>query len=293
MSSAPGERWVALNGVLTPAGEARVSVFDAGFLQGIGLFETLKVRTGRPLRLEQHLGRMAASAQNLGWSVLPDARRLAGDVGEVLTACGLRDARVRITVTAGSLLAAGGGDTPALTTLVTAAPEELYDKAHYQSGVTAVISPSWQTIDDPTMGHKTTSYFSRLAALRGAHRQGAFEALWLTPDGELAEGCISNVFIVDDEHVLTPPVDTPVLPGIARAAVFELCAALGLTCHEATLSLDDLRAADEVFLTNSLMDVMPVVRVARLAIGNERPGEITRQLMAAYAELVERECGGS
>lgn len=286
----PFRQWACLNGVLMPAEDATVSVFDAGFMQGIGLFETMRAYEGRVFRLQRHLDRLVQSAQSLGWSVIPDAEELADNVRQVVAATRAQEARVRLTVTTGSLRA-GASDTPELTTVATAALAERYPDESYAKGVTLIEAGHRQSAADPTVGHKTTSYFARLASLRVAHAQGAFETLWLTPTGHVAEAAISNVFIVRDEQLWTPPLDTPVLPGITRATVIELAVAGGLPVHEEAFTIEELRGADEVFLTNSMMEVMPVVRLGRHAIANEKLGDVTRQLAIGYGRLIDRECG--
>ncbi|RMF71189.1 MAG: branched-chain amino acid aminotransferase, partial [Planctomycetota bacterium] len=160
----------------------------------------------------------------------------------------------------------------------------------YQRGVTVTVADTRQRGDDPTCGHKTVSYFARLASLRRAHTLQAFETIWLTPENRLAEGAISNLFVVRDGRVLTPPLDTPVLPGITRAAVLELASRLRIPAEERPLTINDLLDADEVFLTNSLMEIMPVVRVERRAIGTEKVGDVVRALYEAYGDLVQEEC---
>lgn len=282
--------WVSLNGMLMPAEEARISVFDAGFMQGIGLFETMRAYDGHVFRLQQHLDRLTNSARALGWTVLPETEDLADNVRQVLSATAGADARVRLTVTTGSLHA-GAADTPELTVVATAAPGERYPDECYIKGVTVVVSGYRQHASDPTIGHKTTSYFARLASLRAAHAQLAFEALWFTPEDYLAEGAISSVFVVRDECLLTPPLDTPVLPGITRAAVIELAVELDIPVREQPLTLGDVMASEEAFLTNSMMEAVPVVRIGREPIGNEKPGETTRKLAVAYGELIDREGG--
>lgn len=283
-------QWVCLNGTLMPAEDARISVFDSGFMQGIGLFETMRAYGGHVFRLQRHLDRLVNSARTLGWTAPPDVEELADNVRQVVAATRSISARVRLTVTTGSLHA-GASDIPALTIVATAAPGEQYPPECYTRGVTVLPSECVQSGGDPTAGHKTTSYFGRLASLRLAHAQGAMEVLWLTPEGHVAEGAISNIFAVRNEELLTPPLDTPVLPGITRATVLELAGASGIAARETPLTLDDLRGADEVFLTNSMMEVMPVVRLARHAIGQEKPGDMTRQLAIAYGHLIDRECG--
>ncbi len=280
---------MSLNGALLPAEDAKVSVFDAGFMQGIGLFETMRAYDGQVFRLEAHLARLIQSARTLGWAVLPDAAQLAANVQQALRATDAADARVRLTVTSGSLHA-DASDVPQLTLVATAAPMEKYPDECYTKGVTVIVAPTRQNPTDPTCGHKTTSYFARLAALRSAHQQAALEALWLTPDGFLAEGSISSVFVVRDEQLLTPPLDTPVLPGITRAVLMELAVALDIPVREMRLTLADAQRAEELFLCNSLMEVLPVVRIARQAIGNEKVGETTRKLAVAYTQCVNEEC---
>ena len=282
--------WVCLNGTLMPAEEARISVFDAGFMQGVGLFETMRADAGRIFRLDQHIDRLIASARTLGWTVLPQADELTDNVQQVLSPSMDLDTRVRLTVTTGSLHAPVD-DRPALTIVATATPAEKYPDEYYLKGVTALLSDCEQNPSDPTAGHKTTSYFARLASLRAAHGRSAFEALWFTPDGRLAEAALSSVFIVRDEQLLTPPLDTPVLPGITRGAVIELAVALDIPVREADLQLEDVLGAEEMFLTSSMIEVMPVVRIGRDAIGHEKVGENTRRLAVAYTELTVRESG--
>lgn len=283
--------WVSLNSRLMPAEEARVSVFDSGLMQGIGLFETMRAYEGRVFRLERHLERLANSARTLGWTVLPDPSALRDDVQQVLTASGRGDLRVRLTVTTGSLRAASDEGPPRLTVVAMASPEARYPDHFFLKGVTAMVSPYRQNRFDPTCGHKTVSYFARLASLRAAHARQAFEALWFTHEDFLAEGAISSIFLVKDGELLTPPLDTPVLPGVTRAAVLELAAQQRIPTLETPLTREDLAEADEVFLTNSMIEVVPVVRIERDAVGTEKIGEITRRIGLAYSELVQRECG--
>lgn len=281
--------WVSINGVLTAADEARVSAFDSGFLQGIGLFETMRAYQGRVFRMQQHIDRLIRSARKLGWGILPDGDQLTAAVEQVIGATEIDEARVRLTVTTGSLRASA--EDVALTIVASASAGARYPDECYTKGVTAIISPYRQTAAEPTTGHKTTSYFNRLAALREAHAVGAFEALWLTPENRVAEGCISSLFLVIDEELVTPPLETPVLPGITRAAVLELAVAEGIPAREETLTLEDLRNCDEAFLASSLMEIVPVVRVGRDAIGNEKIGDTTRALGAAFHNLVGSELG--
>jgi branched-subunit amino acid aminotransferase/4-amino-4-deoxychorismate lyase len=281
--------WACVNGELVGAADAQVSVFDAGFMQGIGLFETMRSYHGRIFRLDEHIERLRTSAQRLGWAVLPDAERLVNDLDRLMSVAQGDNLRVRLTVTTGSLRDTGG-DAPDLTIVCTATDGGAYPDELYQSGGTVIVTDYNQNPRDPTTGHKTTSYFARLASLREAHAKQALEALWFTSDHLLAEGAISNIFLFLDEVLVTPPLDTPVLPGITRAAVLELAQRLNIPTEERPLTIDNLLDADEVLLTNSLMEVMPIVRIEREPVGSEKPGPVFAELREAYHLLVQDEC---
>lgn len=281
--------WVSLNGQLMPAENAQISVFDSGFMQGVGLFETMRAYGGRVFRLQRHIDRLRESARRLGWTIVPDEDELADNVEQVVGAVEQGDARVRLTVTTGTLRQAEL-ETPDLTIIASGAGGAKYPPECYSQGVTVFVSDCRQGSGDPTAGHKTTSYFPRLASLRDAHTRGAFEALWLGRDGFVAEGAISSVFAVRGECLLTPPLDTPILPGITRAAVIELAVELDIPVREDRLTPADLENADEVFLANSLMELVPVVHIGREPVGDGKPGETTLQLLGAYRDLVRQEC---
>ncbi|MFO0837089.1 MAG: aminotransferase class IV [Phycisphaerae bacterium] len=280
--------WVAINGELLPADQARVSVFDSGFMQGVGLFETMRLYNGRVFRVERHIDRLRGSAARLGWSVVPDEDTLRENVELAAGAIEQADARVRLTVTTGAVRVTER-ESPNLTIVATASPALAYPPEAYQRGVTAIVAPYRQSRLDPLAGHKATSYFARLTSLREAYAQSAFESIWLSDDEFVAEGAISNVFIFRGDTLRTPPLDTPVLPGITRAALIEMAAAARIPCEEAAFNLSDLLSADEAFLTNSMMEIVPLVRVGRDAIGTEKPGEQTLRLAHLYRELVQRE----
>ena len=160
----------------------------------------------------------------------------------------------------------------------------------FTEGVSVVVTPLKQWLGDPTYGHKTGCYFPRILARREAQQKGANEALWFTAENRLAEGCFTNVFLVKDGTLRTPPWDTPVLPGVTREAVLELAGKLEIPCNdEGELLINDMLAAEEIFLTASTMGVLPVVRVERHTVGDGTVGGVTKRLMDAYWELVQEE----
>jgi branched-chain amino acid aminotransferase len=286
---------VLLNGRFLPAEQAALSVWDGGWLHGAGLFETMQARHGRVFRLDAHLDRLMASAGKLLFAIERPDLPLTSDFAELLERNGLTEARVRLTASAGPVL--GGevsspderGDRPRPTVCATAVPLTRYPEEVLARGMAVSVSPFKVSPDDPLAGHKCISYFPRLLALRDAHAKKCGEALWFTTTNLLSEGSISNVFIVSGDKLLTPPVETPTLPGITRAAVLELATAGGIETHEKPLTINDLLDADEAFLANSIMEVMPVCRVERREIGKGKPGPMTRRLMEEYRQLVEVE----
>jgi len=282
---------VLLNGQFVAASGAAVSVFDGGFLHGAGLFETMRAENGRIFRLDSHLTRLCNSAGKLLQPLERPDLPAQDQFRELLDRNELREARVRLTVTAGPMREGIDSGDQGRTICVTASPLVAYPAAMYQRGVSVVICQCRQSAADPTAGHKTTAYLPRLLGLRHAHAAGCQEALWFTYQNQLAEGCISNVFVVREGRLRTPPLDTPVLPGIARGVVLQLAAQEGIPFDETPLHIHDLLDADEVFLTNTIMQVIPVVRVEKHDIGGRRVGPLVPRLLAVFRRLVGEECG--
>jgi branched-subunit amino acid aminotransferase/4-amino-4-deoxychorismate lyase len=273
---------VFLNGDILDAAQATVSIANPSLLHGVGLFETLRTYASRPFRLDAHIERMRRSAGVLGMTLGDTLDLLPDAISAVLKANELGDARVRFTVTPPGVTA--GQDAPTL--LVTAVELTGYPADLYHKGITIWLCTTYrQSAHDPLAGHKTTSYLPRLIALRDAQQRQCGEAIWFTPENLLAEGSISNVFVVRNGRLLTPPLDTPVLPGVTRASILELAAAHGIPHAEEPVNVNDLLDADEVFLTNAVMEVMPVTRVERRPIGTEQPGELTIRMARLYKEL--------
>jgi len=282
-------RYVFLNDQLVDSDEAQVSIHDAGLLHGVGLFETMRSYDGRVFRLADHLDRLCGSAEALHIPVAQSPSELAAAVQVLLEANDLRNARLRLTVTRGSAHNVDADEPPPGTLIVTAAPMTPYPPELYRYGMTVVVSPYKQNPDDPIAGHKTTNYFSRLLALREAQERDAGEALWFTTTNRLAEGCISNIFLVHKGRLRTPSLDTPVLPGIVRKVVVELAREHDIECEQGRLVIRDLLDADEVFLTNSIMELMPVCGVEAHKVGDEQPGAMYRKLHDLYREAVDNE----
>ena len=292
---------VYLNGHIIDADQATVSVQDAGFTHAVGLFETMQAFHGKVFRLDAHLSRLAASAVEVGLVRKLDTAPLRAAVHDTLAANDMAFARIRLTVTAGSISLLGPApDTPPEpTVLVSAAPPTQYDPAFFTKGVLALIAPANANPFDAAAGHKTLAYWQRLRTLRIASAAGAGEAIWLSVTNHLAGGAVSNLFLVKDGVLMTPiahgeeepgALPAPVLPGITRAAILELAREHDIPVKTQMLTVEELLDADEVFLTNSSWLVLPVRQVEQKAIGGGQVGDVTNTLRGALGDLIEGEC---
>lgn len=286
---------VHLNGRLIEETEATVSVFDRGFLFGDGVFESLRACAGGFFRLERHLDRLERSCALAGITGVPSRAVLSAELSQLLAANRLTEARVRLTVTRG---AGRPGDYVAVlgppTRVATASPFGGIAPEVRQAGV-GVRLASGRAIPasalDPAI--KTTSRLFAVLARREAAHHGAFEALLLDGAGRITEGTASNLFVVREGRLTTPPALGGALPGVTRHAVLEIASLSGIAADEAPITADDLRAADEIFLTNTSWEVLPVVQVDGGPAGGGRPGPLTSRLEDLYRDLMRRECGAA
>jgi len=284
---------VYLNGRLLNQEDAKISVLDRGLLFGDGLFETMRAYEGKPFRLDRHLSRLRRACRELRISGLPDDAEIAAQVSELYSLnVGRGDAYVRVTVTGGHY---DGGKTlerpsgPNVFVIVT--PFERYPQRFYESGMRLVASSIRRNAGSPLSRLKSNNYLATLMAKQEARDKGADDAVMLNTEGYLAEGTSSNLFLVSHGEVLTPDVSCGLLPGITREAVIELCRGLSLHCTTGHYSMEDLVQADEVFLTMSTGEVVPVCEVEGMPLGDTCPGPITLRIHRAYRELVREELG--
>ncbi|MFD1660713.1 aminotransferase class IV [Streptomyces caeni] len=261
-----------LDGRLQDLESARVSVLDHGLTVGDGVFETVKATHGRPFALSRHLDRLTRSARGLGLAD-PDLDEVRRACAAVLEANPMPLGRLRITYTGGhGPLGSDRGD--AGPTLVVALGE-----AARRPDSTAVITVPWTRNERGALaGLKTTSYAENVVALARASRQGASEALFANTVGQLCEGTGSNVFVVLDGEIHTPPLSSGCLAGVTRALTAEWTGA-----KESDLPLDVLEHAEEVFLTSTLRDVQAVHRVDGRELPGA-PGPVTAKAMRIFDE---------
>jgi branched-chain amino acid aminotransferase len=284
--------FVHLDGRLVDEADARVSVFDRGLLYGDGVFESMRASGGRIFRLEAHLQRLERSALLSEYEGMPARATLSAELMALLEANRLTDARLRLTLTRGpgrpgDYLQALG----APTRFATAAPFAGLDPRHYEQGVgLAIVGRQAVPAAVLDAAIKTTSRLSAVLARREAARAGAFEAALLDAAGNLTEGTTSNLFLVRRGRLLTPAADGGALPGVTREVVLETARAAGIVVEERSLPAALLGDADEIFLTNTSWEVLPVTQVDGRPAGGGRPGPVSATLLAGYREQVRREC---
>lgn len=261
---------ICINGEYLRPEKAAVNVSDHGVLFGIGIFETIRVEGGSPCVLDLHLSRLTVSAGELGLQ-LPFGIQEMGDM-----VC--RTAKMNGMVRGGLRLTLTGGGTEGPVVFIQARPLP-YGEEHYRRGFSAGFSSIRRNEGSPLVRHKTLNYFENIIARREAGASGWDEALFLNNSGMLTEGAVSNIFIVNGGSVITPDTECGLLPGVTRGRVVGICRRLGIAVEERAVRPDELAGAREAFLTNALMGVMPLTRVAGAPVGHGAPGGITRAVM--------------
>jgi branched-chain amino acid aminotransferase len=271
---------VWLNGALVDADSAGVSPMDHGLLTGDGVFETLRVYDRQLFAWDRHLDRLDHSAAALTLP-LPDRARLRAAADAVIAANPDGNGRLRITVTGGvAPLGSERGDTPP-TVIVAMGALRAFPPTE-----AVVVVPWTRNEHGATAGLKTISYAENVRALAHAHAAGATEAVFANTRGDLCEATGSNVFVVRDGRVRTPPADAGCLLGVTRALVIECCATLGIECDEVAVPMAALRDADEAFLTSSTREVQGIRSVDGVDLPSA-PGPVTERLRDAFRALVE------
>ena len=277
---------VWIDGAPVDAAEARVPVFDRGFLYGDSVYEVLRTFSGRPFGLGPHLDRLERSAAGLEMA-LPPRATIERAVADTLAAASEPDAYIRVIVTRGAGeigLDPAMADRPRLIVMVR--PVHLPPPSAYEDGVEVAVvgrsrsSPTPGGSVDPTV--KSGNYLVSVLAVAEAKRRGAYEAILTDQVGRASEGSSSNFFIARGARICTPPVSVGLLEGITRRTVIDLCREAGISVDELPLWPIDLKRADEAFLTSSVRGVLPIVRVDGQPIASGRPGPLTRQVMALY-----------
>ena len=279
--------FIFLNGKIISDADANISSADRGFLYGDGIYETLRSYNGKPFKLADHLERMRDSARQLKISFDYTNADIGERINELLENNHTQDAYIRITLSRGS----GGGrlqmdDNIEPTTLIQLKPFSPYDSKLYDEGMSLVVSDYKRSTTCPISRYKSTNLLQSILRKEESNKKSAHETIILNTDGYVAECVVSNIFMVSGGSVITPSLDTNILPGITRIMVLDICKNSGIPSGEEHFKVDALIKAEEVFITNSLMEIMPVSTINDCKIGNSVTGRITQQLMNAYKRFV-------
>lgn len=284
---------VNINGEILPVAEATIPVMDHGFLFGDSVYETMRAYQGKFFRFDAHFDRLRRSADGLELELPLSKEDFLARCEETVVAAEEPDGAVRIVVTRGvgpMHIDPIGCDNP--NVLVFARPRPRYPEGAYVNGLGVAIVERRRNAKkslDPNV--KSGNYLNNVLALVEARKVGAFEGIMCNPEGFIAEGTTSNLFLVKDGVLRTAPLSVGLLSGITRRTVLELADKLGISLQEERFTASELREADEAFITSSLKQVMPVTRVDELTLSDGRRGPITGRLLDAYRALVKEETG--
>lgn len=260
---------VWLDGTLVPPADALIPIWDPAVQAGLGVFETLAVRLGRPVDLDEHLARLTRFAQRAGVTV-PEPATLSRGIASVAAAIPGGYGWLEVVATRSGRCGVFGGRM---------------DPAEEGRAVHAVLLPWRRNPRDVISGLKTLAYAQNVLGLEEAERRGAQEGIWLNVRGHLAEGCGSNVFVVSRRRLFTPGPREGILEGIVRGFAIRAARILEIPVHEGRVRLPRLVGADEAFLTSSSRGVRPLVKLDGRPIGTGRPGPVTARLAGEVARL--------
>lgn len=276
------------NGVIRPESETRIPVLDRGFLFGDSVYEVMRTRSQVPFAWPEHLERLRSSADGIGLEIDLDDRAIMARLKETLAAARAPEAYIRLIVTRGT------GTAPSIDLAFAPGPPNYVilvrdlAVAPSKSGHLALISRlrNDRRALDPEI--KSGNYLNNLLGLAEARSRGASDCLFLNHSGHVTEASTANFYMVTRGRVLTPPASSGLLRGITRRLLFELCTEQGVPLEEKQLTVDDLAGAEEMFLSSTLRDIVPITAVDGRPVGDGQPGKLTLRLSDAFKAFCER-----
>lgn len=283
---------VSINGKIVGAEEAVVSVFDRGYLFGEGLFETLRAYDGRIPFFDYHLDRLEWSASFVGIPC-PHRKELVESVRATLKANDLKDARIKIILSGineKTMRPVVATDELKVNVVIGCEKFSPYPDSDYQKGITLCLIHSVKNDVPPTSTIKSTSWLTKMLARRELSEKDALDGILLTGQGFVTETTTSNLFWVKDGVLMTPPLDVGLLGGITRQVVLDIAREKGIKCIEKKTTMEEVFAADEVFVTNSMIEIMPVAFIDESQIG-KGSFTLTHKLNKYYQEKIKEEIG--
>lgn len=270
-----------------PAGP-HVSAFDRGYMRADGLFETLRSYDGVAGCLERHMARLRRGAAVMGIPVPGDVPVTVAEAAQAAAAEGWADAAVRLSLSRGVgdlTMTPRAGAEP--TVVITATPLSVQASAPlYEGGIALHVAAGTRNEQSVTSGVKTLGYSEAVIAFNAAIAAGFDEALFLDTEGHVSEVTTANIFAVQAGGLLTPPLTCGILAGITRELVLEIAAREQISAVEHVMRMDDLHAAEEVFITSSIRELMPVTRVGSHEIGAGKPGPVYKRLHALFSDVI-------
>lgn len=274
---------IYLNGKILESKDAAISVFDRGYLFGEGLFETFRSYDGKVPFITKHLDRMEWSSTFIGIP-FPHPEEIKKAVQEVLQANQLADARIKVVLTAqgDSFKPAAPTDDMNVNLLVSAEILAELPQAYYKKGVGIIFVHSVMGEVSPITHIKSTSWGSKMVARREVEEKGAFEGVFINPKGFVTEGTVTNLFWVKEGTLFTVPQNEGLLGGVTRGLVLELAKKNHIPFKELPTTPADLKKSDEIFLTNSLYEILPVTLIEEEEAGKGKVGPLTLQLIELY-----------
>ena len=285
---------VYVNGEILDEDKAAISVFDRGFLYGDGLFETMRSYEGVIFRLGDHLNRLYSSMKSLKIRQRLSNKETEKAVYKLLHVNNLKDASIRMTVSRGISRHRGFSisQNEIASMVISAAKFLPRPVKFYERGIKADVAHFRRNSRSFSSNFKVLNYLDSIIARSEATSEGSFETIFLNESDYVCEGSVSNIFMVKGNRSMTPSIDCGVLPGITRKAVLELAPYAGLATQEARFTEGQLKDSEEVFVTNSLIEIIPVAKIDDRRIGNGGVGAVTRKIQDLYKELVEKETKG-
>ncbi len=282
---------IYIDGKYYPKDEAKISVYDHGLLYGDGVFEGIRAYNGRVFRLEEHLERLYLSAQSILIDIPLNREEMKEAILETLRRNKLKDSYIRLLVTRGKGDLGLDPRKCAHPTVVIIADEiKLYPEETYRKGMKIIVASTRKNSNDALSSRiKSMNYLNNILGKIEAINAGFAEAVMLDRNGFLTECTSENIFLVKHNKLFTPTAVVGILEGITRSVVMELGQKLGYEVNMSFLTLHDLYVADEVFVTGTGAEILPVVEVGGRIVGNGKPGPVTRRLLAAFRELTQKE----
>jgi len=285
------EQWIFLGGEFVTKENAKISVYDHGFLYGDGVFEGIRVYDGNIFRLNEHLVRLYNSAKSIMLDVPYSMEELTDIIVETVRKNGYTDAYIRVVISRGTGdLGLDPANCSRAQTVIIVEPLSIYPKEMYESGleiITVATRRNRPDVLDPKI--KSLNYLNNILVKLEANLAGVSEALMLNDEGYVAEGSADNIFIVKGNTLKTPPGYLGALEGITRNAIIEIATELGYDVKEVPFTRHDIYVADEAFLTGTAAEVIAVVKVDGRVIGDGKPGKETKKLLEAFRERVTEE----